>query len=383
MHTAHAKVDQSQQTSPRQQTSALSELELQIPASHAKVDQSQQTSPRQQTSALLELEFHGSVKIKSISPPGTFYFSPEVGARYYQLHCYLGGASLQIRVCAKDGCAQLKSAGSLATGLVTMNKVVLAQLSSSLASTRARIPDGRACVRARVCGAGVIVKVKTMALCERMTRPPTAVFVVMKPGIVYLKGFNADGFAVTLTKVKQVKGLAAEAAVGCKSQVAERMAATAVPVLARLADQRALATFVSAVSGAAVFGVSGGAAGLVAGGALGAACGVPAAFFTFGLSIPLGAAIVGGSGLCGGAIAGGATGLVVGGTAGHKLHQKRENIADGIAVTLTKVKQVKGFAAEASVGCKSQVAECMTATEAPCASTIGRLCQEHGRTAQS
>merc|ERR1719421_2607088 len=57
-----------------------------------------------------------------------------------------------------------------------------------------------------------------------------------------------------------------------------------------------------------VLGAAGGAAGTVTGGVAGAAVGVPAAFFIFGLSIPVMAAVGSGVGLC--------TGVVVGGSAG-------------------------------------------------------------------
>merc|ERR1712232_1010271 len=77
-------------------------------------------------------------------------------------------------------------------------------------------------------------------------------------------------------------------------------------------DQSALVTTASGVSGAVVVGASGGAAGLVTGGALGAACGVPAALFTFGLSIPVCAVIGCCLGFCAGAVTGGTVGLVGG-----------------------------------------------------------------------
>merc|ERR1719231_1708571 len=57
-----------------------------------------------------------------------------------------------------------------------------------------------------------------------------------------------------------------------------------------------------------VLGTAGGAAGTVTGGVAGAAVGMPAALFTFGLSVPVCAAVGSGVGLC--------TGVVVGGSAG-------------------------------------------------------------------
>jgi len=60
----------------------------------------------------------------------------------------------------------------------------------------------------------------------------------------------------------------------------------------------AQATSAGAAGGSVTVGAAGGGLGLLAGGAVGAACAVPAAFFTFGLSIPVGIAIGAGSGLC-------------------------------------------------------------------------------------
>merc|ERR1719271_2394102 len=61
-----------------------------------------------------------------------------------------------------------------------------------------------------------------------------------------------------------------------------------------------------------VLGAAGGAAGTVTGGVAGAAVGVPAAFFTFGLSIPVMTAVGSGVGLCTGVVAGGSAGAVAG-----------------------------------------------------------------------
>merc|ERR1711869_110176 len=80
-------------------------------------------------------------------------------------------------------------------------------------------------------------------------------------------------------------------------------------------------TAASAAGGAAVVGVGGGAVGAGAG----ALVGLPAALFTFGLSIPV-CATVGGAV---GATAGGATGAVAGGTAGYTGHKYKKEISDG------------------------------------------------------
>merc|ERR1712232_498622 len=119
-------------------------------------------------------------------------------------------------------------------------------------------------------------------------------------------------------------------------------------------------TAASAAGGAMAVGATGGAAGLLVGGALGAACGVPLSFFTFGLSIPFGAAIGGGTGLCAGSAAGGAVGGAVGGVAGRKVYTKREAIADGYTVAMTKVSSYKDMAVEKAGNCKNLIGESAT-----------------------
>jgi len=87
------------------------------------------------------------------------------------------------------------------------------------------------------------------------------------------------------------------------------------------------ATAGSAVGGAVALGTGGGATGLAAGGTLGALAGLPFAFFTFGLSVPVGAAIGGGTGLVAGAAAGATAGAVGGGAAGYGAYAKKDEIA--------------------------------------------------------
>lgn len=73
----------------------------------------------------------------------------------------------------------------------------------------------------------------------------------------------------------------------------------------------------SAAGGAVVLGTAGGAVGTVAGGLGGAMVGLPAALFTFGLSVPVCAAVGSGMGLCAGAVTGGTVGAVTGGVGCH------------------------------------------------------------------
>merc|ERR1712061_876859 len=86
------------------------------------------------------------------------------------------------------------------------------------------------------------------------------------------------------------------------------------------------------------FGAVGGGVGLVGGGTIGAAVGVPAALFTFGMSIPVcatvGAVVGGGTG----ATVGGTTGLVTGGAAGYHGYAHKEGIMDAAASVINKGK---------------------------------------------
>merc|ERR1712100_139634 len=86
-------------------------------------------------------------------------------------------------------------------------------------------------------------------------------------------------------------------------------------------NQRVQVTAASAAGGAAVGGVGGGAVGAGAG----ALVGLPAALFTFGLSIPVCATVGGAIG----ATAGATTGAAAGGTAGYTGHKYKKEISDG------------------------------------------------------
>jgi len=119
-------------------------------------------------------------------------------------------------------------------------------------------------------------------------------------------------------------------------------------------------TAASAAGGAVTLGTTGGVAGLATGTAVGAAVGVPAAFFTFGLSIPIGAAIGGTCGMVTGAAAGGTVGAVGAGAAGYGAYQKRDQITSVVSSsrnqiasvaskTMTSVNDSAGFAKEKAV----------------------------------
>merc|ERR1711920_1176057 len=91
--------------------------------------------------------------------------------------------------------------------------------------------------------------------------------------------------------------------------------------------------------GGAACGVGGAAAGLVTGGALGGAAGIPFAFFTLGLSIPVGAMLGGGFGLVAGGAAGTTVGATAGGALGYGGFTKRAEIRTAILAARTQVRQ--------------------------------------------
>jgi hypothetical protein len=104
-------------------------------------------------------------------------------------------------------------------------------------------------------------------------------------------------------------------------------------------------------AGAIALGSGAGATGLVAGGAMGAVCAVPAAFFTFGLSIPVGMAVGAGSGFC----VGGSIGLISGGAVGYKAHKEKAAIGDRVSGALAKAKECKEMAQGATCSLAQRV----------------------------
>lgn len=114
--------------------------------------------------------------------------------------------------------------------------------------------------------------------------------------------------------------------------------------------------------GAGAGAVAGGGAGCVAGGAIGACVGVPAALFTFGLSIPVCAVIGGGVGTA----AGSTTGAAVGGAAGYGGHKYRKEIGSnvrGVRSRLTNsAGQIKAKATERATQAREQISAMLGGT---------------------
>merc|ERR1712050_219252 len=131
------------------------------------------------------------------------------------------------------------------------------------------------------------------------------------------------------------------------------------------ANTQAQVTAASAICGAGTLGAVGGGTGLVAGGVIGAGVGLPAALFTFGLSIPfcstVGAVVGGGTG----ATVCGATGLVGGGTAGYLGYAHKEEIKNGTTGVINKVSEYKDCG-------KAKVSESVVAITNRVSSILGR-----------
>jgi hypothetical protein len=102
-------------------------------------------------------------------------------------------------------------------------------------------------------------------------------------------------------------------------------------------DKRFQVTTAAAAGGAVTCGAAGGAVGTAAGAGTGALVGLPAALFTFGLSIPVCATIGGGLGCAAGATTGATAGGVAGGAAGYNGHKYRKEIAGGASKAWDKV----------------------------------------------
>jgi len=114
-------------------------------------------------------------------------------------------------------------------------------------------------------------------------------------------------------------------------------------------------------AGAVAVGTSAGVTGLLAGGVVGAACALPAAFFTFGLSIPVGVAVGAGGGFC----IGGSAGIVAGGVGGYKAHREKESIRKSISGAFMRAKERKDKAVDSASNLRSCLVERIGGTASP------------------
>jgi hypothetical protein len=278
--------------------------------------------------------------------------------------------------------------GPVAAKLAAMYEAVMTHVSSHLSPIVAKALEGKTLLYTKACDIAVVVKVKSLAVKEKAVKCkdtakqyPSALLVQVKDGYVYMKSAVDGKILVIKAKLSDVltslRSAVLQVREQAKLQAADVFHTAHVKYLALRAGTKSIAvdpnarvTAVSALGGATVMGAGGGAAGLVAGGTVGAACGVPLSLFTFGLSIPVGAAVGSAAGLCAGAITGGTAGLVGGGAAGHKIHQKRDSIAEGFSAAASKVSDVKGMAVEKASVYKTKVIDSTAASASYVRSTL-------------
>jgi len=177
----------------------------------------------------------------------------------------------------------------------------------------AKITDGMNMVRTKVGNVVIYVKDGYIYAASKVGD----IVVYIKAQVVHTHGVAKlkiiEKYTTTKSMILSATDGATSTAVSA-SQLLKAKVLAAVDASKGMAAQKPVAA--SAAGGAVLGGAGGGAAGLASGGLLGAACGVPFALFTFGLSVPVGAAIGGSVGACVGATAGGAAGAVGGSAAG-------------------------------------------------------------------
>jgi len=121
-------------------------------------------------------------------------------------------------------------------------------------------------------------------------------------------------------------------------------------------------TTASAAAGAAAGGTAGAAAGTLAGAGVGAMVGLPAALFTFGLSIPVCATIGGGVGCVTGATGGGAVGGASAAAVGYSAHKYHNEIAGGVGATWSNVRSRTGSLKVKAISSVSQARALVSGT---------------------
>lgn len=112
-----------------------------------------------------------------------------------------------------------------------------------------------------------------------------------------------------------------------------------------------------------VLGAAGGAAGTGIGGVAGAAVGLPAALFTFGLSVPICSAVGSGVGLCTGAVVGGGAGAAAG-TAFNRRSQIKDKACGAWGKVHDGVVHVKGKAIDTAFAVQERLVGGTGGTEA-------------------
>jgi len=137
-------------------------------------------------------------------------------------------------------------------------------------------------------------------------------------------------------------------------------------------DPHVQVTAVSAVGGGAVDGTAGGTTGAITGGVVGGIVGVPAAIFTFGLSIPfcavVGASVGGGIG----ATTGATTGAATGGAAGYYGYKHKDEIKATADSFKTKAMKAIGFVTQKVKDTTQSIGDGYASLSGKVSSAIGR-----------
>merc|ERR1711879_917108 len=118
--------------------------------------------------------------------------------------------------------------------------------------------------------------------------------------------------------------------------------------------------------------MGGGTTGAITCGVVGGIVGIPAALFTFGLSIPFGAAVGAAIGGGVGATTGATTGAATGGTAGYYGYKHRDGIKATAGAVSTKAVEVEGFVSQKVKNAAQSICEGYTSVSGKVNSSIGR-----------
>lgn len=248
---------------------------------------------------------------------------------------------------------------------------------------------------------GIVVKVRVRAATIRDTAQGHVSFcyIKVKNGFIYVYGVVGDKVLCVKVSLTELMCSLTEKATVISTEALARVfaakehiqdSAVSMAQFARckadkvssqvqfaVTDRGMQMTAVGAVGGAATMGVSGGATGLATGSVIGAACGVPAAFFTFGLSIPIGAAMGGVTGLCAGAVSGGAVGLLGGGATARSVHNHKDDIKGSAMGALNKASGCKDYMTNKAKGYKESAVETTMIVKSRFVGGTGETMQSH------
>jgi len=298
------------------------------------------------------LETYTFAKDKTLSMGQPYYVKSRDGALY--VRATVAGTVVSIKLGMYEKTDRLKLAALTAFSsaskvvadymnpvvvrVVSMYEAISAHLLKVFGPYLAQAQESVSYGRAKIQNVAVAIKVKTGAAYGRAAVWPASCYVTIRDGFVYVQGKVGDKVVLIKVQLSELLERVKDIVLSARDETRARILALTTSARSAAGQKNVQVTAASAAGGAVAMG----AGGLLAGGAVGAACGLPLALFTFGLSIPIGAAIGGGAGLCAGSAAGGA----VGGAAGRKVYSERESIADGYTIAMNKAGNCKSLMAE-------------------------------------